>query len=87
MGYVLVNLVNVFVQLYTILILASVVMSYILSPYDPVRLFVDRLINPLLDPIRKIIPPVGMFDFSPIVLMLLIQFLGGILTSLLSMIG
>jgi YggT family protein len=86
MGSVLISIINLFVQLYTILILVSVVMSYILSPYDPVRQFVDRLINPLLDPIRKVVPPVGMFDFSPIVLMLLIQFVGGILTSILSVI-
>jgi YggT family protein len=84
MGSVLIIIINLFVQVYTILILISVVMSYILSPYDPVRQFIDRLVNPLLDPIRKIVPPVGMFDFSPIVLMLVVQFVGQILTSVLS---
>ncbi|MCE1255598.1 MAG: YggT family protein, partial [Anaerolineae bacterium] len=61
-----------------------VLLSYFMSPYDPIRATVDRFVNPLLDPIRKVVPPVGMFDFSPIVLMLLVQFAGGILTSLLS---
>jgi YggT family protein len=84
MTSVLISIINLVVQVYTLLILVSVVMSYILTPYDPIRQFVDRLVNPLLDPIRKIVPPVGMFDFSPIVLMLLLQFVGGIITSLLS---
>jgi YggT family protein len=84
MASVLISIINLVVQVYTILILVSVVMSYVLTPYDPIRQFVDRLVNPLLDPIRKIVPPIGMFDFSPIVLMLLLQFVGGIITSLLS---
>ena len=29
----------------------------------------------MLDPIRSIIPGIGMFDISPIILMLLLQFL------------
>jgi len=33
----------------------------------------------MLRPIRRIVPNVGMFDFSPIILLLLIQFVGWLL--------
>ena len=84
MATFLITLINLLVQIYTILILVSVVMSYFMSPYDPIRQFVDRLVSPLLDPIRKVVPPAGMFDFSPLVLMLALQFVGSLLSSILN---
>jgi YggT family protein len=37
--------------------------------------FTNRLVNPLLAPIRKVIPLVGGVDLSPLVLILLLGFL------------
>jgi YggT family protein len=62
-----------------IFILAYVLMSYFMDPYHPLRLFVARIVEPLLNPIRQIIPPVGMVDFSPLVLLLLVQLVGRLL--------
>jgi YggT family protein len=53
-----------------------------MSPYHPVRQAIDRIIEPMLAPIRKIIPPVGMFDFSPLILIVLLQIVEMILTNL-----
>ena len=39
--------------------------------------FCEAIINPLVRPIRKIIPPIGNFDFSLFVLILIIGFLQG----------
>ncbi|HEV7689329.1 MAG TPA: YggT family protein [Hyphomonadaceae bacterium] len=39
--------------------------------------FCEAIINPLVRPIRKIIPPIGNFDFSLFVLILVIGFLQG----------
>jgi YggT family protein len=36
--------------------------------------FLDRLTAPLLEPFRRIIPPLGGMDISPIVVLLLINF-------------
>ncbi|PKO00714.1 MAG: YggT family protein [Chloroflexi bacterium HGW-Chloroflexi-4] len=49
------------------------VVSFILPPFHPVRSFLDRLVQPLLNPFRRIIPPIGGLDLSPIALLLLIQ--------------
>jgi YggT family protein len=34
---------------------------------------IDRLVAPLLAPIRRVVPPVGMVDFSPVILIILLQ--------------
>jgi uncharacterized protein YggT (Ycf19 family) len=38
-----------------------------------VRSAIDRIINPLLMPIRQVVPPLGMFDLSPLVLYFLVR--------------
>lgn len=58
-----------------VIILVDIVISYFMSPYHPFREFLDRIVNPLLSPIRKIMPQTGMIDFSPIILIILLQVL------------
>ena len=79
----LVWLINLLVQLVTLLVIIQVVLSYFMSPFHPLRQTVDRLVEPLLRPIRRILPTMGMLDFSPFVLLLLIQLGGRILTTIL----
>lgn len=43
-----------------------------------------QLIEPVLSPIRRILPPTGVFDFSPIVLILGLQFLFGVISMTIS---
>jgi YggT family protein len=68
----------------TILILADVLVSFVLDPFHPVRRNLDAIVGPLLTPIRRILPPVGMLDFSPFVLLILVQVVGAFLLQLLS---
>ena len=77
------NLVNLIVQLITLLVIIKVFLSYFMSPYHPVRLNIDRVVEPLLRPIRRIIPPFGMMDLSPLVLIVVVQILGRITISIL----
>lgn len=80
-------LINVIQTLSTVLllaVLASVLLSYFLPPYNNFRAFLDRIVNPLLVPIRRVVPPLGMIDFSPVVLIILIQVVEWILISILS---
>ena len=55
-----------------ILILLKVILSYFVDPYHPFRQSVDRIVEPLLNPIRQIVPLIGGLDFSPLVLLILI---------------
>ncbi len=59
--------------LLNLIILVDIILSFFLSPYQPIRAFLDRIVNPLLAPIRRFTPQTGMFDFSPIVLILILQ--------------
>jgi YggT family protein len=78
-----INLINILVQLITILVIIKVVLSYFMSPYQPVRMFIDRLVDPMLWPIQRVIPSLGMLDFSPFILIILVQVLGRIIINIL----
>lgn len=65
------------------LIIISVILSYVMDRDHPVRRWVDSIVEPLLNPIRRVVPLVGMLDFSPLILIILIQLITNILIRLL----
>ena len=75
----LAQVINTLAQVYVWIVIASILLSYFMDPYHPVRQGVDNLVKPLLDPIRKVVPPVGMLDFSPLVLIILVQVVSNLL--------
>lgn len=79
---ILITLISVVQQLLILLIIISVILSYFMDPYHPVRRAVDGIVEPMLSPIRRVIPTIGMIDFSPLVLILLIQVVSGLLVRL-----
>ena len=79
----LIQLIGAIQFILVLMVLASVILSYFMDPYHPVRRFLDRIVEPMLAPIRRIVPLVGMLDFSPLILIVLIQLLGNLLTRLL----
>ncbi len=83
MGYALAQVIGILEQIIFLLVIASVIMSYFVSPYHPARMAVDRLVDPMLQPIRRVLPPLGGFDFSPLVLIILVQLIGSVLQGLL----
>ena len=80
---ILLKLVDLITTGLVLLVLTYVVISYFMSPYQTFRIWVNRLVEPMLQPIRKVVPLIGMFDISPIILLLLIQFVGFILKQIL----
>lgn len=77
------NIIHRFFQLLTLVVLIDVVLSYFMAPYHPVRQFMDRIVEPMLRPIRRILPRTGMIDFSPLVLIILLQVLDYLIRSIL----
>lgn len=63
-------------------VIAASLLSFFLSPYHPLREILDRIVAPFLNPIRRVMPPTGMFDFSPLILILLVEVASRILISL-----
>ncbi|HSB03088.1 MAG TPA: YggT family protein [Anaerolineales bacterium] len=80
----LILFINAITQLLVLVIIVAVILSYFMDPYHPVRRAVDSVVEPLLAPIRRILPPIGGLDFSPLVLLVLIQVLANIIKILLS---
>jgi YggT family protein len=79
------SIVNFIVLVISLLVILKVVLSYFVAPYQPVRLFVDRIVEPMLRPIQRIIPPIGGLDLSPLILLVIVQILGRIIIGILSM--
>jgi YggT family protein len=77
----LLNLLGLLIDLYSFVILARVLMTWVpnLDPYHPAVQFLHQATDPVLEPARKLIPPIGMIDISPIVVMILLQFLASAL--------
>ena len=72
----LVSLIDLLFTLYTFLILARVLLSWVrISPYHPVAEWIYRLTEPLLAPIRNMMPPSGMIDWSPMIAMFVVMIL------------
>jgi len=66
-----------------LLIIAYVILSYVMDPYHPVRRWVNSIVEPMLMPIRRVVPLVGMLDFSPIVLLILIRIISNLIIKIL----
>lgn len=85
MGYAIVWLVNTILSLMTWAIILSAILSWLFA-FDvinrrnqfvnQVAMFLDALTAPILAPFRRIIPPLGGLDITPIVAILTLQFLG-----------
>jgi YggT family protein len=59
------------VELYTYVVMASVILSWVrLEPTNPFARFVHALTEPVLKPIRAVMPSFMGLDFSPLVLLL-----------------
>lgn len=71
----------------TLVVFVDVILSFVLNPFHPVRRALDSVVEPMLAPIRRVLPPAGGLDFSPAVLMVLIQIIGRLLVSLLGQMG
>ena len=79
----LIYVVNALGNIFVWIVVASVLLSFFVPPYHPVREALDRILDPFLSPIRRVVPIVGMFDFSPLILLILIQFVVWILKAIL----
>lgn len=84
----LINIVNVLFGAFYILLFVSIILSWVRpSPYHPVwgpiMRITSTVIDPVLAPVRRLMPPMGGLDFSPMVVLLLARVLQQAVISLL----
>ena len=64
------------IDVYSLIVVASVVVSWTTVPREhPAARLLAQLTEPVLGPIRKVLPPMGGMDFSPLVLLIGLRFL------------
>ena len=80
----LITIISIGSRVIIFLVLIQVLLSYFMAPYHPLRQTIDSVLEPIYTPIRKYLPQTGMFDFSPIILIIAVQLLSWLLIRLLS---
>ena len=80
-----VTFVNVLGTVLYVAILGRVIISWLpISSENPIVVMLYQVTEPILGPIRAILPRMGMLDLSPIVAILLIGLIQRVLVSVLS---
>jgi len=86
---ILVQAIVIFIRILEVLIWARILMSWFRPRYRTskngwfftIEEYVWRATEPLLAPIRSILPSTGMIDFSPFVLMIIVDLIARLLIS------
>lgn len=81
-------LISFFDLLFTLLIFAIIARALVswlpIDRYHPAIQLLDQITEPILGPLRRVIPPLGgMMDITPIVALILLQILQSIVHSIL----
>ncbi len=72
----LINFFDLLFALLALAIIARALLSWIaIDPYHPVAVFLNQITEPILAPLRRYIPLIGMMDITPIVALILLQIL------------
>jgi YggT family protein len=70
-GFLLYGLLGI----YSLLIVIRIVFSWFMSFMNPVMRFLMKITDPILVPLRRLMPPVMMLDISPIIVIFILGFL------------
>jgi YggT family protein len=66
--------VNTLLTIYTWMVILRVLVSWVSpDPFNPIVIFLGRMTEPFLALFRRVIPPIGMIDISPVVALLVLQ--------------
>jgi YggT family protein len=84
MNLYIIWIINLVVNVIGILLLVYIILSYFMSPYHPVREALSRIVDPILNPIRLVMPPIAGLDFSPLILWLILRLIDQLLVSLIA---
>ncbi len=85
MNLYLANFVSVLFQILTFAVFARVLLSWFpMNPDNPIVVVLNEVTDPILRPLRRVVPPLGMLDLTPIVALVLLQIVRQLLVSALA---
>ena len=69
------------IEIYTFVLLIRILMTWIpnLDPHNPIVQMLVQVTDPVLEPARRLIPPLGMIDISPIVVFIALSIIRDLL--------
>jgi YggT family protein len=73
------NFINMLALLLTLLVFVYILSTWIFPPFHSFRQTLASIVEPMLAPIRRVVPPAGMIDFSPFIFLIIVQVLATIL--------
>ena len=73
------NFIKILCEVLTFAILIRVILSWFLTQPNTLTLILDKITEPILAPLRRIIPRAGMFDFTPMIAIILLQLIANLL--------
>lgn len=79
----IITFVNAIITVLSFTVIIYTLLRFFMDPFHPILRILGQVIEPLLVPIRKLVPPMGGLDFSPLILIIALQVLGSILVALL----
>jgi YggT family protein len=63
-------------NLYSLVLFARIILSWVsLPPENPIVRGVEQVTEPVLAPVRRLLPSAGGFDFAPLIVLLAIHLL------------
>lgn len=65
-----------------IIFVRAILSWFAISPYDPIMVFLYRITEPILAPLRRIIPKIGMIDITPAIAILILLLIPWLLARL-----
>ena len=72
-------LANAILKIYFFALIVMIILSWVApNASHPGALLVMQLVEPIMAPVRKVIPPLGMIDLSPIVVFIAINLIDGL---------
>lgn len=82
--YAIVQIITAAIWLETLLIVVSVILTWlpIVQPWHPAVRLLRALVDPVLRPFQRVLPPIAGMDFSPLLAILVLRAVSGFLTSL-----
>ena len=82
------NFVSVFIAVYILLILAYIITSWVRLPYsiwlNRIQRFLYDVCEPYLRIFRRVVPPIGPLDLSPMIAVIALLLVRGVVTNLLT---
>lgn len=81
--------VSIAVEIVVLLIIIRAVLSFFprIDRSHPLVRGLDQVVDPILRPFQRLLPPMGGMDFSPIIAILTLQFVGRLLAGLIMGLG